>query len=257
MKIENYKKMIEKKDVFDNRKMRLSLVDASAISNSCSAINKDCLILLNKTNSIKVEDAIKNDLAYVNYIKMVYESIKANNGGVFPECDRASIVALVKIIDYENSTDVWIHCNDSFFKMVDFIIDPKCEFWDRLKKGDPELVDDLTNFSEGKVWRRPRGKEEKEEKKAKFPSLASKICKYLAQYVLGKDYYYINDKFIRKVLPYYYHYYLGKKIAISQDNYADLFSKMEKLHAEISKTDTLTKNELDHIMWYCYKSSGE
>lgn len=257
MKPKNYEKMIEKRDVFDRRKTRLSLVDASSVSGQCNAINQDCLILLNKFNSNKVEDAIKNDFAYVNYVKMVCESIKANHGGVFPENDKASIVALVKIIDYENSTDVWVHCNDSFFKMVEFIINPKHKFWDDLKIGDPNLVVRLTDFSKGKVWRKPRGKTEKEEKEAEFSSLASKTCKYLAQYVLGKDYYYINDKFIRKVLPYYFHYYLGKRISIGRNEYIKLFNCMKELHDEISKTDTLTKNELDHIMWYCYKSSGE
>ncbi len=259
MSPKNYEKMIENRKVFERRKTRLSLVDADTILDHLTDINKDCLILLNKTNSDKVENAIKNDFAYINYIEIVAESIKAKNGGVFPKHDKASVVTLVKIIDYVNNTNVWVHCYNSFFKMVDFIVDSESNFWVDLKKGEKNLVGRLTDYSKGKVYRRGRGEKEKEEKEASFSSLASKICKYFAQYALDscEDHYYIDDKFIRKVLPYYYHYYLGKDIHIARNEYIKLYDAMEELRTEISKTDKLTRNELDHIMWYCYKSSGE
>ena len=252
-KAKNYEKMIEKRSVFDTRKTDLSLVGADTVNPLFEGTNLDCLILLNKHNSKIVEDAIKKNYLYINYVEMVCDTLKARNGGQFPEKDERSVLALVKIIDYENSTDVWVHCRESFIKMVKYITNPNGDFWPRLKKGEIDLVDDLTNASVGKTKRMTKNGVKVVE--AKFESLASKICKYFAEYILGKDFYYINDKFVNKVLPFYYYYYFGQNISVQNISYGDLFKYIEKIHNEVSKTDVLTKSELDHLMWYCYKSS--
>lgn len=257
MKQINFERMIENRTTFDKRKKRLSLEAPSTLPNNLIGEHTECLILLNENNSKKVEDAIDNDFAYINYVKIVFEGIKAKNGGKFPLYDKKSIVAMVKIIDYENSTDVWVHCNDAFFKIVEFIVDPNYNFWTDLAKGNPDIVEKLMNFAIGKVLRKSRKTGNKEEKDAYFPSLASKTCKYLSEYVLGKDLYYINDKFVRKVLPFYCYYYLGKYATFEQNNYVKLFNHMKEVHQCIEKTDSLSKSQLDHIMWYCYKSSGD
>ena len=253
-KPKNYEKMIENKPLFRARKMSLSLVGADTIFPKPAGVNLDCLILLSKANSKKVEKAIKKDFLYVNFVKTVCDDIMAKNGGKFPDYDKRSIFKLVKIIDYENSTDVWIHCRKSFIKMVKYIANPKKDFWNELKRPNKMLVDDLTRFSKEAVTRKNKGSIKIVD--AEFGSLASKICKYFAQYIFKKDFYYINDKFIRRVLPYYYWFYLGEKISTTNITYEKLYDYLEDIRKEVSKTSKLTRNEIDHIMWYCYKSSS-
>ena len=138
--------------------------------------------------------------------------------------------------------------------MVEFIINKDKGFWEDLKAGKPELVDGLISAAIA-------GEEKsKYSQKSEGPrSLASKICKYLSIYTFGKDNYYINDRFVRNVLPHYYRYYLSMIIDendVEKASYCQLHKLLSDLHncAQIKK-ENLTKNELDHLMWYSYKNS--
>ena len=114
------------------------------------------------------------------------------------------------------------------------------------KKGERKLPDELVKYCGKRV-----------------KSLSSKICKYLSELIYRKDNYYIYDKYIRHALPFYLDYYgishnfnKSKDININKLSYEDLYKRLEELRDKINRSyrNTITKNELDHIIWYCYKS---
>ena len=211
--------------------------------------NLDYLVLLNERNSKKVEKMILEDDGYIQFTKMVYTHYKNSSFfRKFPRYNRDAIFSLIRIIDIENSTNVWRYNREAINKMVEHILNKNNDFWGRLKKGDPKLVDDLKNVSKTDVGE-PK-------------SLASKVCKYFAQHILrNNDLFYINDKFVRKVLPFYLKYYCDDKETtftfVENASYEELYRLLSKLHAEIrNRGEKLDKSCLDHIMWYCYKESG-
>ena len=125
---------------------------------------------------------------------------------------------------------------------------PANDFWKRLKDGDEKLPDELSSNNVGTTA---------------VKSLSSKICKYLSEEMYGKDNYYINDKFIRHALLFYLDYYgvnhnkTSNYLDGKARSYADLYSLLAELHKERDKKHNdgkITKSELDHIIWYCYKS---
>ena len=142
--------------------------------------------------------------------------------------------------------------NTDMKKMIKYIADSSSDFWSRLEAGDKNLPDEL---------KRQSGGGEKGPK-----SLASKICKYFCELFFEntdkEDNYYINDTVVRRVLPYYLHYY---QIEVSPEKntrsyfeekitYAELYDYLEKIrnHNDV-KDEKLTRSQIDHIMWYCYR----
>ena len=129
--------------------------------------------------------------------------------------------------------------------MISFISNPKNHFFDRLKSGDTELPDCIV-----------------QECGNGLKSLSSKICKYLCEFAFHKDNYYINDSFVRHILLFYLDYYEIKHQELKSCNdidhldYIGLHRWLSALHTKKKQKykDTITKSELDHILWYCYKS---
>lgn len=228
------------------------------------------VVKLTKNNSGIIEQHIKNNPSYnLDLTKKIYEYWSGS--GRNPKI-RKAVMDLVRVIDIENSTNVWRYDKskpqpgnlNSFTdvqltKMVDFIVDPGRNFWDRLKNTDVTLVNDLQNSAN---WKGKNGNGPK--------SLASKICKYFSELYCGIDGYYINDSVVRHVLPYYVYYYenrgsnrlkftkkLGKTTKTAYDDiaYSDLYKLLDDLRHEINRVDNqnLTRNELDHLLWYCYR----
>lgn len=212
------------------------------------------VIELNDQNSKIVESHINANPNYSgNYCKKIYEYHCLKNNGDFPKYNKDAVTDLVRMIDFENSTNVWKFHKNHVEEMVKYIIDPKNDFWKRLDKGDLDksdidLVDDLKEAS-GATTEGPK-------------SLASKICKYFSEIFYGKDGYYINDQVIRHVLPYYISYYGIKcllpkltKTAFENISYSDLFNQLEDLRDFVNGNlnCSLNRSQLDHIMWYCYR----
>ena len=295
-KHEDYKKMIS---ALDNRgRFRtyvkgLGLDTGKAIHDN-KDINLDWFILLNKHNSEIIEEKIKEDDGYIQFTKMLvhYHCLinKANPASckeckdltdMFPKYNYNAVLAIVRMIDVENSTNVWRFNRDKLRYMVNYIVteEPGNNFWSRLdsenEKERKQLVIDLVN-SEPDEDEEDSGESEN---KAKPNSLASKVCKYFAQYIYKDEKqkkYFINDSFVRKTLPYYYYYYTGKKtyqannkspvIGINKTNtdhfkYDELFDVLDVILNEANKgikedDKKITRGEMDHIMWYCYKNSG-
>lgn len=227
---------------------RTKIIEDSAIFDQL--INDNCLstdgktVLLTKDNARIVEELIKNDDDYFPFSQTLFEHYGINK---IQHNAEKSLFAVAREIDRDNSTNVWRYKTNrnSFYNMISFISNPKNHFFDRLKSGDTELPDCIV-----------------QECGNGLKSLSSKICKYLCEFAFHKDNYYINDSFVRHILLFYLDYYEIKHQELKSCNdidhldYIGLHRWLSALHTSRNQKykDTITKSELDHILWYCYKS---
>lgn len=205
--------------------------------------SKGKIVLLTRHNADIIEKLIANDDDYFPFSQLLFNSFGLDK--VKNNTDKA-LLAVAREIDRDNSTNVWRYKErrGSFYKMIEYIADPNNEFFDKLQRGKTNLPDELNNCGPA------------------LKSLSSKMCKYLSEFAFGSDHYYINDSFVRAVLPFYLDYYgiphpkLRSLAAVDQLTYVELYGWLEQLHDARNKQyhDQMTKSELDHILWYCYKS---
>lgn len=222
--------------------------------------NLNYLFLLDDHNSEIIEREIQEDDGYIQFTKMIVEYYKTKNHKVFPEYDEDAVKAVVRMIDTENSTNVWRFNREKLLNMVAYIVKRENKFWKELISSNKvvrkKLVKKLAKAAQGQDIT------EDQEEGAQPNSLASKVCKYFAQYIKGdKDtnLYFINDSFVRHTLRYYYHFYCKKdlnKTDIENYEYDQLFDKLDEIYKKAKKTSHITRGRMDHIMWYCYKNSG-
>jgi len=202
------------------------------------------IVLLTCKNSEIIEELYKNDDDYYPFSQSLFEyfgeeKIKSNS-------ERA-LFAFAREIDRDNSTNVWRYGKnrESFYNMINFITNSDNDFFARLERGDISLPDDICNTCG-----------------TGLKSLSSKICKYLNELLYHKDDYYINDSYVRHMLLFYLDFYgvnhegLSSCYAADRLDYIALYNWLSKLHSarDDSYKDTITRNQLDHILWYCYKS---
>ena len=254
----------------------LDLEDATSCPNNKISITKyanlDHLILLNKHNSDIIEEQISGDPNYIQFTKMLiqyYIDHSDTTPKAFPKYNREAVLAIVRMIDVENSTNVWRFNREKVFEMVDYIIDRDKNFWSDLIDEDvdkrKQLVKSLANSSPDEDSEE-EGEEERNDT-IKPNSLASKICKYFAQYIENDEnqkLYFINDSFVRSTLLYYYYFYTGEELTKKEINaytYDKLFDKLDEILDKANKDIEdenlkITRGRMDHIMWYCYKNSG-
>lgn len=208
------------------------------------------IVKLTKANSIIIEKLILNDDNYFPFSKIIYDYYEKNK--VQKNIDNA-LFAVVREIDRDNSTNVWRYKENrtNFNKAISYMSNPQNNFFIRLEKGEISLPDELVDICT-----------------TGLKSLSSKICKYLSEWMFpNKDSYYINDKFVRRTVLFYLDYYdLEKKVndksikssrQVDDLSYESLFYLLDELRKKASYTHKdggLTKSELDHILWYCYKS---
>lgn len=212
------------------------------------------IVKLTKRNSDIIEDLINKDENYYPFARTLYSyfiSLYGIEG--FKENKEKSLFAVLREIDRDNSTNVWRYKHRSNFNScVEYISNPENHFFVRLEGGDPALPDEIVNSCG-----------------TPLKSLSSKICKYLSEWMYPKkDNYFINDSFVRHVLPFYLDYYgvekkdnKGNTIKGSTDidklGYESLFDLLRRLNDVAAKENNgvkLSKSRLDHILWYCYKS---
>ena len=248
----------EAKDIFDNvSKVKLNYSVSKGVTNIkertkqlddlVKKLQLDCsqnIVQLTYENAKNINNEISNDDNYIPFALIIFKyfgrrKIKKNKN----KC----LLALIREIDRDNSTNVWRYNNnrDSLKKMVSYISDKNTKFFKCLKKGDPDLPDLLCKGNSG------------------IKSLSSKVCKALGDYFYGEkaDKYYKNDRFIRKALPFYLDFY-GVKHEIKSGRNVDGFTYKE-LHEYLDKLrdaaayrhgKKISRNDLDHIIWYSYKS---
>ncbi len=238
---------------FSNYKSMLSLKGGDTSFDTKTKgldVDQEYVVLITKQNANTCKK--RNDMYDAKFTKKIYEYYKMKNKSLKLTGANAEVPVLdmIIMIDYENSANIWRFKNKRHYihSMVQFIINDKNHFWDRLGNGDVELVDELVQSC---------GVGEKKGPK----SLASKICKYLSEIIYSKDNYYINDSVIRSVLPYYLNYYKLQTTSNSKNffdnlSYAELFNLLEKIKVEQEKKSEnkgLTRADIDTIMWYCYR----
>jgi hypothetical protein len=232
LKYSSRKQIIESSPVFDE------LVQCNKLDVS------DKIVLLTKENAEKIENLIKSDDDYFPFSQQLFNyygltRIKTNQ-------DKA-LFAVAREIDRDNSTNVWRYNKNrnSFYNMINYISNPTNDFFNDLEKGTISLPDKIV-----------------EKCGSGLKSLSSKICKYLCEFSYQKDNYYINDSYIRAMLLFYLDFYEVKHDEVKSINdvnlmsYETLYKWLEKLHEARNKKHQckITKSELDHILWYCYKS---
>ena len=204
--------------------------------------NSSNIVLLTKNNADIIEKTIKDDNDYYPFFSQIFKSFSIND---IKNNNNKALFACIREIDRDNSTNVWRYKSnrDAFCKVIDYMAKNTENFWDKLEKGQKNLPDTLVEQGGTK-------------------SLSSKICKYLSEELYKKDNYYINDSVIRAVLLFYLDYYKVSHDSIQSINgvgkisYTHLFDLLEQLNYKVKEKHgvELTKNELDHILWYCYKS---
>jgi len=220
------------------------------------------LVELTKHNAIIIENLIKNDPSYIDYGFITFDYINLKN----EPFNKDNYMKVLRAIDFVNSTNVWRYDSKSNHKrmhdIVAFISDPANDFEGKIAKGDIRLVEKIRQVSGGSI-----------DKNDGLHSFSSKICKYFDEYRNAteqhyENQYYVDDFYVRRMLPYYLGHYgvqeititsTGEKIKLTQSttriaqlSYSDLFDLLETLRK--CSNCHLTRNELDHIIWYCYKS---
>jgi len=258
----NYQKMINKDDNGGRlERFVFNVLGVERGTDDTNGDNPDYLVLLKSYNSRKVEEKLTNDPNYITFTKNLVEYYKSTTPDhEFPINNEKAVLAVVRMIDIENSTNVWRFNRDGLNNMVKYIAESDTfindlfatEISDRCS-----LVESLISAAN------PVGADSSG--KAEPRSLASKICKYLSQYLSpddNDDYYFINDSFVRKTLPFYCAYY-GVDIGDRKEyetKYEQLFGILDDIRRKAAhKHDNdqkLTRGKMDHIMWYCYKNSG-
>lgn len=217
------------------------------------------LVLLQDVNAAKVEGLIAYDPNYRPKALRLYESFcrKDKKGNpihsTFDFRNAAHVLAVIQQIDDDNSTfDAAITASGRYplsacQSFCNYICDPTNSFLSELDGN----VATITALVEKMRLSHPY---------YNAKSLASKVCKYFHEFYYGNDKFFINDKVVRSMLPYYLDYY-GVSHSLFTPSarnllYPDLYNYLEQLrNAALTKHGgrPLKRSELDHILWYCYK----
>ena len=198
--------------------------------------DENYLVELNVLNSNTIEQLIENDPNYhFSQTRERFERLwqQKNHQLDFQDCYER----VVKPIAIENSTRT---SNENMERFARYMVNPEKRFFQRVQEGDIDLVDEMLEYVKDDGGRNDK-------------SLASKICKYLNEWICNGTAYAINDSFVRKVLPYYLKKWGVHDTHKSFDNvkyktFIGLINKLEE------KVGCINKHQIDHILWYCYRS---
>ena len=214
---------------------------------------KNNLAKLSNANSAIVEYEVWHNPSYkCNFAKRIFDSYCVN--GVFVRSDDAYF-AVLRMIDNDNSTQVWQKHRSDFYNIYNYIIANENDFYNRLNGGDITLISDLLSQCT-----------------CDFLSFISKICKYLNLWLFNRDDFYIFDYYVLNIIPFYLdHYktlypadYISNNIEdlwlqINDRNYEVIFELLTFIHncRDREFGDRISKDHLDHIMWYCYRNYAQ
>ena len=207
------------------------------------------IVKLTKNNVNIIEELVQKE--NIQFAQMIYDYYKLNNKSL--ENDKDALNAVIRMIDYENKTQAYRMHRKVYEALVDAIWTNRESFWKKLKDGNKELPDIIIN------WIGNDG--------TKIKSLSSKLCQHLntclsldERYTgINEDAYYKNDRYIRHAVLFYLDYYklpregFDKSKKLNNENYETLHNLLDKLKEKVKK-EGLTRREIDHIIWYCYKS---
>lgn len=189
------------------------------------------LISITEENIEKVHREVLESISYGKEENIIHDVLNK-----FPKNDDINVIAMkIAVIDVTNSTQLSRYKNKiSLYELANIILNID-NFDERVKNGDPELVN-IISKSNGKI---------------NLFSFASKYCTYHNNEIYGKDDYSIFDSVVRKMLPKY------SNISLSQ------IEKWRKNHDYKSFNDSITKllddnnihikfrkRKFDHFLWF-------
>lgn len=207
--------------------------------NNLLGLTKDeyLMVQLTKDNSDIVEACIAVDPAYQSKGKAIME--RYFNAGDY---STKAYYDIINRIATENSTRT---SRETMECLAVYCADPANNFLGRIKVGEQQLVDALLQHLVDNGRRKDK-------------SLASKLCRYLNEWLYNGCAYTINDSVVRAILPYYLAYYKidrqlwqGKKFdELSYMEFYRIFSAVR------DKIKVLNNHQLDHLIWYAYKNDS-
>ena len=184
---------------------------------------------------------IKNASHYISFIlkktaKNYFDSLMKKYTFVSFSFDE--IYTLIKKISTDNSTRT---SNENIAVIAKYVYNNKKDFLKRLKGGDYSLVDDIAKLSSRKE-----------------KSLASKICRFLEEWLFSYDNFTIIDTVITDMLPYYL---IKHGVAFSGDlkhiTYVDFMKLFNALKSKLrSLYPTITAHQIDAIIWGIYRKDS-
>lgn len=200
-------------------------------------LDKYMMVCLNKHNSDIVEECIKYDPIYQSKGKAIMERY-FGAGDYSPE----AYYEIINRIATENSTRT---SKKTMEILANYCADTSKGVLERLQGGCPQLVDDMLQHMIDHGGRRDK-------------SLASKVCRYLNEWLYGGCAYTINDSVVRAVLPYYLAFYevdkmLWKNKDFEELCYVEFYHIFSALREQVG---VLNNHQLDHLIWYTYKSDN-
>ena len=205
------------------------------------------LVELSRTNANIVERSIPSGLyrgrfaLAKKYLPNAENTFRSLSPNVFTA--RANLKRVIEQIDKDNGTrDITKpeHAVDTF---TDYILDPVNDFLTKLDGTPTEICELVDHLNAAHSYYNAK-------------SLASKVCKYLHEWEYGHDKFFINDKVVRSILPYYLDAYgialpgLTKASDFDSLSYTQLYGLLNSVY---SHARGITKSEFDHILWYCYR----
>jgi hypothetical protein len=225
-------------------------------------VDNNGIISLTKNNVQRINFIIENDPNYRSDSDPYNENSTYNYIRNHPyTTDYKEILEIVKKIDKQNSTHqassgINKGDNNGREKTAEFIHQIE-NFYERLKNGDPELVNEIANAL-----------------KARYTfCFASKYCTYMSRYLLESDCYSIYDKILSDILPYFAWLYLDeiylnnkRKSTISNTfapknngdykGYRDLIDKI-RFKADKVSGYLISRKDFDHLLWYYFKGDRD
>lgn len=195
------------------------------------------MVQLTKENSDIVEACIAVDPAYQSKGKAIMEGYF--NAGDYSLEAYYDIINRIATENYTRTSKETMEC------MAAYCADPAKKFLARIKEGDQELVDALLQHLVQNGSRKDK-------------SLASKLCRYLNEWLFGGCAYTINDSVVRAILPYYLAYYkidrrLWQGKNFEKLSYMEFYSIFSAVRDEVK---VLNNHQLDHLIWYAYKNDS-
>ena len=209
------------------------------VPDSLLGLTKDryLMVELTKENSDVVEACIAADPAYQSKGKTIMDSYFSAG-----DYSAKAYYDIINRIATENSTRT---SKKAMECMATYCANPENNFLGRIEAGDLYLVDELIRYLVLNGSRRDK-------------SLASKLCRYLNEWLYGGCAYTINDSVVRAILPYYLAYYGIDRSLWQGKNFEELsYIEFYKIFSAVrDAAKVLNNHQLDHLIWYTYKNDS-
>lgn len=207
---------------------------------------KNYICLLTRENADLIEDCIGRDPNYQDKMSPIIKKVGVYQNGSSLQVISESLTInelenFVWQVAIGNSIQGKTHSVKTYISK--FILNNGQVFYERLRKGDLKLVEEMEAYvyAQGGRIRHEC-------------SWCSKVCKFLHDYLFNKDAYYIYDNNVKNRLNDYRRYYhlcqtpLGSIDVYRERNwYTNLCNSLDEL--KDSLVDRLERFEIDHILW--------